>query len=783
MKQHIIVLSLLLFLSCLQAMPQPKLTRNNIDKIIAAMTLDEKNSIIIGGANAAVVDGVASGLVNEVPGAAGKTRPVLRLGIPNLLLADGPAGLRISPTREGDNQTYYCTAYPIGTLLASSWDVNLVQHVTSAMGNEVKEYGVDVLLAPGANIQRNPLCGRNFEYFSEDPFLSGNIAAAYINGLQQNGIGACLKHFAVNNQETNRVNNNSIVGSRALREIYLKNFEIAIHKSNPWTIMASYNRLNGPYTQQSNDLLTKVLRQDWGYNGVVMTDWGRKPETYKSVLAGVDLYEPGTNSEFKRLQNAVANGTLPEAAIDSCVKHILQLVVKTPHFKKYKYSSHPDLKAHAEIARKAAAESMILLRNENSTLPLQNHKKIALYGLGGVDMIVGGTGSGSVNKAYSVCFAEGLQNAGYTVDDTLLTYYRNYIESSNASSSMEGPKAAWGAKILKDPAVSKDAIKRQAQYDDVAIIVIRRSAGEGADRKLTDDFELTDNERQLIHDVAHAYHQFDKKVIVVLNVPGAIETASWKQLADAIVLPWAPGQEGGNAFADVISGKVNPSGKLPMTLPVDYYDMLSSRNFPLDETTGEKQQDFNEVVAGVMGLDLPKKEKKDIDYTEYKEGIWVGYRYFDKAHKTPSYPFGYGLSYTDFLYTKPSVKADKDGITASITVKNTGKKAGKEVVELYIAAPNGGLTKPVKELKAFAKTRELKPGESQTLQMKVSAYDLASFNSEKNEWETAGGQYVAFWGASISDIRQQANFFVDKPQTWKVSDAFVNVKVNEFSVK
>ncbi len=289
---------------------QPKLASDNIDEVLKAMTLQEKATLLVGGAKAAMVEGVTSGMIAQVPGAAGNTRPIERLGIPGTVLADGPAGVRISPTRQGTDKTFYATGFPVGTLLASSWDIGLVEKVTTAMGNEVLEYGVDVLLAPGMNIHRNPLCGRNFEYFSEDPLLSGKMAAAYVRGIQSNGVGTSIKHFAANNQETNRNENDSRISPRALREIYLKNFEIAVKEGKPWTVMSSYNKLNGEYTQQKEELLTTTLRDEWGFDGIVMTDWGSKENTVKSAKSGNDLMEPGNQREIDRIVNAVKEGTL-----------------------------------------------------------------------------------------------------------------------------------------------------------------------------------------------------------------------------------------------------------------------------------------------------------------------------------------------------------------------------------------------------------------------------------------------------------------------------------------
>ena len=776
MKKVLLALGALLCASALFA--QPKLSESNIDEVIKAMTLEEKATLLVGGARASMVEGVTSGQANgAVQGAAGNTRPIERFGIPVTYLADGPAGLRINPTREGTTDTFYCTGFPVGTLLASSWDVELVEKVTRAMGNEVLEYGADVLLAPGVNIHRNPLCGRNFEYFSEDPVLSGNMAAAYIKGIQSNNVGTSIKHYAVNNQETNRNEDDAQVSARALREIYLKNFEIAIKKSNPWTVMSSYNVLNGEYTQQSEDLLTKVLRDDWGWKGIVMTDWGSKAGTVKSANAGNDLMEPGNQTEIDRIIAGVKDGSIPQENLDRNVRNMLEYIVKTPAFKQYKYSNKPDLKAHAQVARDAAAEAIVMLRNEDGALPLKGGESVALYGIGAIDFVAGGTGSGNVNKAYVVNMVEGLENAGFKVDQDLVNYYNSYMAYDKATQKLtERPGGRWfgfgGSKYAEIP-VSADAIKMQAEKNDVAVIVIGRNAGEGADRKIADDFELTAVERELMNNVANVYHQAGKKLIVVLNVGGVVETNSWKYLADAILLPWSPGQEGANAVGDIIAGKVNPSGKLPMTFPIAYFDHPSSYNFPYEYVRNQQQGGFPGMGGPFGGQPQQRVLQKNVDYTDYAEGIWVGYRHFDTNGVEVSYPFGYGLSYTTFAYSKPVVKAAKDGFTATVTVTNTGKVAGKEAVEVYVSAPAGGLEKPEKELKTFAKTGLLQPGQSQTLTFAVPAYDLASFNEAANQWEAAAGTYTVKFGASVEDIRCSAPFKMAKAQTWAVSDAFV----------
>ena len=759
---------------------QPQLSKDNIDEVLGAMTLDEKATLLVGGGWGSMTAGsmTASSEV-LVAGAAGTTRPIERLGIPATVLADGPAGLRISPTRTNDPNTYYCTGFPVGTVMASMWDTALVQELTTAMGNEVLEYGADVLLAPGMNLHRNPLCGRNFEYFSEDPFLTGKTAAAYIKGIQSNGVGVSVKHYAANNQEVNRMENDSRVSQRALRELYLKGFEIAVKEADPWTVMSSYNKLNGEYTQQSHGLLTTVLRDEWGFNGIVMTDWGTKQGTVKAVKAGNDLMEPGTDVEIQRIIEAVKKGEISQEELDRNVRNMLEYIVRTPRFNKYKYSDKPDLKAHAELVRKAAPEGMVLLEN-NGALPLKDVKTVALYGTGSYDFIAGGTGSGNVNKPYIRNVAEGLAVNGLEVNKNIQTWYEQYIAlaKTNLKNNTASSGVLLGDPVIAEMEVSRDFIEKMEPATDVAIFTLSRNAGEGGDRYAKDgDWTLTGQERELMQNLADIYHAAGKKFIVVLNIGGAIETASWKHIPDAILLAWTPGQEGGYAVADILCGKANPSGKLPMTFAVSYLDIPSSANFPYYHKNVQRGEwDF--LWGG------PQRKAKNVDYTEYNEGIYVGYRYFQSAGVPVSYPFGYGKSYTTFEYSKPVVKAAADGFTATITVKNTGSVAGKEAVQLYVAAPAGGLEKPAYELKGYAKTKELAPGESQTLTIAVDAYTLASFNEATSAWETAAGTYKVMFGANAADIRGTGEYKVKKAQSWKVNNVLAPAQpLNELSLK
>lgn len=730
------LISTLLLLAGLAAMAQPQLRKDNIDEVMQAMTLEEKAALLVGTSSD-----------NVVPGLAGGTRAIPRLGIPQTVFSDGPAGVRIDPAR--DPKHHVATGFPVGTLLASSWDTELMEKTTAVLGNEALEYGVDVLLAPGMNIHRNPLCGRNFEYFSEDPLLSGKMAAAYIRGVQRNGVGTSAKHFAANNQETNRTENDALVSRRALREIYLKNFEIAVKEGRPWTVMSSYNKLNGLYTQQDYELLTSILRDEWGYEGIVITDWGLKDDTVASVKAGNDLMDPGADVEIQRILEGVREGRLSMEEVDRNVRRILEYVVKTPKFHHYAYSLKPDFEAHAATARQAAAESIVLLRNQCHTLPLKGREKVALYGLTSEDFIAGGTGSGEVHKPYVVTLTQAMEQAGFTLDASLKNYYALEAKALKARFDMEFEE---NNEHREEPFLTVSAIEYQAGMNDVAVVVLGRQAGEGKDRSMEGDFELSATERELLQNLHNAYRSRGKRVVVVLNIGGVIETASWKHLADAIVLPWSPGQEGANAIADILTGKVNPSGKLPMSFPNNYRDIPSQADFPYD---------YKPLA--------PWNKKENVDFTLYTEDIWVGYRYYVSREMEVSYPFGYGLSYTSFAYSKPVVKAGADGFTASVTVTNTGKVAGREVVQLYVSAPAGGLEKPAHELRAFAKTRLLQPGESQVLAMQVSHYGLASFNETASAWETAAGEYEVLFGASCTDIRAHAAFKLKKALSWPVN--------------
>lgn len=678
-------------------------------------------------------EAVTSMSKGRVAGAAADSYGVDSLGIPSIVFADGPAGLRIDPTRENETKTYYCTAFPTGTSLAASWDVEGVRKMATDMGDEVLEYGVDILLAPAINIHRNPLCGRNFEYYSEDPFLAGDIAAAYVEGIQSNGVGTSLKHFAVNNQETMRNGIDAQVSERALREIYLKGFERVVKKAMPWTIMSSYNKINGVLASENEWLLEDVLRKEWGFDGLVMTDWWAEENGARQEAAGNDLLMPGTQHQYDEVMEGLKNGMLKPEQLDRNVSRILDVVQRTPAFKGYKYSNNPDLTAHARTARKQAAQGMVLLDNKAETLPLALGQRIALFGNASYDTYVGGTGSGYVNRKYKVNISEGLQQGGYQISATVADRYGKYLASEKAKLAAEN---FWAMPDIKEMPLDNQLITQAIGGCDVVVMTLSRMAGEGGDRKLEKgDYFLSDVEKQNIQKLLQVAHAAGKKAVLLLNMGSIVELEfDGSETFDAVMHIWMPGQEAGHAVADVISGKVSPSGKLPLTWAKHYADYPSSKDFPLSE-----------------GSDRAVR---------YAEDVFVGYRHFDSKKVEPLYAFGHGLSYTTFAYSNMDVKNDGDGFKVTLTVQNTGKRAGAEVVQLYVGAPQGSMAKPVKELKAFAKTKVLAPGESATVELAFTKYDLASFEESRKDWVTASGNYTAFVAASSADIKISKDFSV-----------------------
>lgn len=760
MRKLITIIGLLLL--SFTAMAQIRLGDASPEEVLGNMTLEEKAALLVGSQNHYEKGREATSSSSSLlKGAAGTTSSVERLGIPATVLADGPAGLRIDPVRDGDNRTYYCTAFPVGTALASSWDVGLVSRVGAAMGNEVLEYGADVLLAPGANIQRNPLCGRNFEYYSEDPVVTGKIASAFVCGIQSQGAGTSVKHFAANNQETKRSGNDSRIGQRALREIYLRGFETIVKEARPWTVMSSYNRINGRDTQSDRELLTELLREEWGYDGIVMTDWTGTRNTAEQIAAGNDLLEPGNQEQVNEIVAAVRMGKLSMEDLDACVLRMLRYVMKTPSFRKYEFGSAPDLKSHAELVRSAAAECMVLLKNDNNALPFAGVGKIALFGASAYDMIAGGNGSGNVNKAYMVSLDEGLKNAGLSLDGELVRYYDGYAGYYVEKWRSEGfVNTIWNRRTLPEPEMPSGYVWKAASENDAAVVVIARTAGEDNDRKLEKgDWYLTDAEMSLLRDVCDSFHARGKKVTVVLNVGGVIDTASWKHLPDAILLAWHPGQEGGNAVADVLIGRVNPSGRLAVTFPENYFDDPSSFNFPYDYDRPADNRKYD------------RENRSTLDWTDYDEGIYVGYRWFSTFGKQVSYPFGYGLSYTEFEQSEPSVRVTADSVFFSVKVRNVGKVAGSDVAEVFVSAPESpDMDRPKVELKAFSKTRVLAPGDAEVLTMGVSVRELASFNERASAWRADAGKYIARFCLDAETELCSATFRLKKTYTEKCRD-------------
>ena len=724
----------------------------NVDETLNNASIEEKLSLIVGG----------GGLPKKVPGGAGETRAIDLLNIPSIVLADGPAGVRISPFRIGSLDTYYATAFPNEIALASTWNLNIVEEVGKAIGEEARDYGIDVMLSPGLNIHRIPLGGRNFEYFSEDPLLSGKMAAAYVKGVQSVGVGATLKHFVANDQETNRLMIDIVVSERALREIYLRAFEIAIEESKPWAIMGSYNKLNGKYTVQNEWLLTKVLREEWGYEGLVMTDWGAGDNQIEQIKAGIDLIMPGNDEILKKLIEAYKNGLLDEKIINERAKKVLELVSKSLTYKGHKPSNKPDLEAHAKIAYDAAVEGFVLLKNDNA-LPISKDAKVALFGLGSYITVKGGLGSGIAHSKYTISIAEGLKEKGIKIDEEIervhknhpyFEIFRNYIillkriyEESNKSNieahrflppiierSATLAYAYFG--VNTEIKIEDSLIEKAAKEDDIAIITISRISGEGLDRMpIKGDYYLTDGEIELIKKVSNEFRKQGKKVVVILNIPSPIEIVSWRDYVDAILVIWTSGQEVGRAVADVLLGIVNPSGKLPITWPKELYETPAMRTFP----------------------GVPKENSQ---YLVYEEDIYVGYRYYDTFSVEPAYEFGYGLSYTKFDYSNLSITKEGDKIKVSLKVKNVGQCDGKEVVQVYVRAPRGKLNKPFQELKGFYKTKLLKPNEEENVTIEIPMKHLASFNG--SSWVVEGGEYEIRVGSSSRDIRLIGKVTIEK---------------------
>lgn len=724
-----IVLFIVLLFDCFaQQKIFPQLGKDSIRNVINAMTLDEKINLLVG------IGDISSKSSKErntvlIPNAAGQTWNCDRYGIPSIVLIDGPAGVRIgwlADQNASPNYKYTSTAFPTGTALAAAWNTDLAEFIGETIGQEVLDFGCDVLLSPGVNIQRDLLCGRNFEYYSEDPFLVGKMGAGMVRGIQSKKVGACVKHFAANNAETNRNTCNSVVSQRALREIYLKPFEMVVKEANPWSIMTSYNRLNGYYTSENPDLIETILRKEWGFKGLVMTDWGAGNDPIAQMRAGNDLIMPG-EWEKNVLRSAVKNNILNEEILNRNLVRVLEYIMKCPHFRKSHYSGSTDLRKHAEISKKAARETMVLLKNENNTLPIgKSVRNVALFGKTSYKYIACGIGAGDVNYKKAVNMPEALTVAGYNVNATIASIYQEFVDTIQSKNIND----KWIVDKHAEMPVSRKLIESQVDNSDMAIVTLGRITGECFDRS-PEDFVLSDIERKLLFDVTEVFHKAGKKVIVVMNMGGMIQMSDWNNLPDAILHSFLSGQESASAVVDILCGIVNPSGKLPMTLPVKYTDSPSSRDCP-----------------GVL------KDNPIDNY--YNDDIYVGYRYYDTFETPVTYEFGYGLSYTTFKYSnlqlsKKSLESNDIVVKAIIT--NTGKVPGKEVVQMYISAPKGVLDRPVHELKGFIKTRELQPGESQSIEFRINKKDLSSFWTSKSAWIVDRGEYIIQIGASSRDIR------------------------------
>jgi beta-glucosidase len=739
--------------------PQNQLGKGSIDNVIAALTPDEKIGLTVGDgkflptvASISTEQGTGIIIANQ-----NSKLVVPRLLIGSSALTDGPSGVNRDPHPAGSKEYIYSTAFPTSTCLAATWDTEMVEKVGKALGNEVLEYDYDLILMPALNIHRNPKCGRNFEYYSEDPLLSGKFAAAMVNGVQSNGIGATLKHFLANNQETNRRTYNAVVSQRALREIYLRGFEIAVKESKPAAIMTSYNKLNGFYTAETPELLNDIVRKEWGFNGVFMTDFDGYGSAVAKVRAGNNMLMGGNMDEVKELTAALKDKTLDESTLNKNLVYNLQLKLNSPRSKGFKPSMKPDLEAHARVAREVASEGMVLLKNEKQTLPFEGVKSVALFGKISYYLIEAGTGSGSIrSNKYAVSLNDGLKAAGYQttkdLEETYLAFNAKIMSDNLVPDYFNNPVmlAANGVKDGKAPAhfkkrlipfhdeldLTKEQIVKEVPNSDIAVITLGRSGGEGYENGY---FPSSANEINLVRNVCEAYHAACKKVVVVLNVGGVCETASWRDFPDAILLAWDPGQEGGHAIADVLKGAVNPSGKLPDTFPIKYEDLPSAGSFP-----GEPAE--NPVNSF------------------YKEGIYVGYRYYDSFNVPVAYEFGFGKSYTTFEYSslKLSSPTFTEKMKINVNVKNIGNVPGKEVVELYISAPGAEQEKPVQELKGFAKTKLLQPGEVQQLSFELDSRSLASFRSGISSWVADQGEYQVRIAASSKDIRLKASFNLPK---------------------
>ena len=624
-----------------------------------------------------------------------KTRGMPEHGIPQIWLSDGPHGLRKQAGESdhlGLNPSVPATCFPTASAVANSWDAALGEEIGAALGEEAAAQEVSVVLGPGLNMKRNPLCGRSFEYFSEDPYLAGKLAAGYIRGIQSKGVAACPKHFAVNSQETRRMASDSIVDERTLREIYLTGFEIAVKEGHPRSIMSSYNLVNGTYANENKHLLMEILRGEWGFDGAVITDWGGSNDHALGVRNGSTLEMPAPGGDSVReLLAAVESGKISESDIDARLSELLPLVFDT----KAALDAAPrefDAAAHHALARRAAEESLVLLKNEGSLLPLAAGSKVAVIGDFAKNPRYQGAGSSMVNS---------------TQVDVLLD---KLIDSEL---NVIGYQQGFDRHGKPDAALQKSACELATQADTVILCMglDEIAESEGLDRS---NLRLAQNQVDLLQAVAAV----NPKIVVVLYSGSVVETP-WLDNCQALLYAALGGQAGAGAVADTLTGKVNPCGKLAETWPLAYADVPSAADFATRRKT-----------------------------VEYREGLYIGYRYFTTAEKAVRFPFGYGMSYTTFAYS--DMAADEQGV--SLTVTNTGSVAGTEIVQLYVAKKNSDLFRPAKELKGFARVT-LAPGEKQRITITLDDKAFRFWNVKANRWEIEGGEYELLVGASVEDIR------------------------------
>ena len=627
-----------------------------------------------------------------------QTQDYPKQGVPAIWLSDGPNGLRKqagAADHLGLNPSVPATCFPTAATMANSWDPALGEEVGRALGEETAANRVNVLLGPGLNVKRSPLCGRSFEYFSEDPYLSGKMAAAYVRGIQENGIAACPKHFAVNSQELRRMASNSVLDERTLRELYLTAFEIVVKEAHPKSIMSAYNKVNDTYANENHHLLVEILRKEWGFDGAVVTDWGGSNDHVEGVKNGstLEMPSPGLGGARKLLK-AVAEGSLTEQEIDLRVDELLELVLSTTAALEKEPRSF-DEKAHHELAQRAAAESIVLLKNEGGILPLKHGKKVTLIGDFALTPRYQGAGSSMVNPTR----VDSLKDAMEAAELDMVGYCAGYERSGKPN------------KAYLEEAVS------QAKMADVVILCIgldESSESEGLDRT---HIGIPAVQKQLLDAVTAA----NPNVVAVVSAGSVIET-DWVEQCKAVVHGYLGGQAGASAMLEVLTGWQNPCGKLAETIPLRYEDTPAARYFP-----GRKQN------------------------AEYREGLYVGYRYYETANKAVRYPFGYGLSYTTFAYSDLKVNAEN----VTFTITNTGSVAGAEIAQLYVAKPDAVVFRPAKELKGFAKVF-LKAGESKTVAIPLDDKTFRYWNVATDRWEVEGGSYQLLVGANVQDIRLTA---------------------------